>query len=163
MAMMSHISRMCSRMSSGRPSSGRFIVGAGVLLFRPLVGGRLVGPGRLGPLSRCADARQILVEPAPVGGADPPVEGGRFFADPVEDALVPAVPRLSNRLSNARDRLSSPSGPARRRSCQLMCRAVGHRDIRLVVAHLGLLNIRRTRLGCSVLVPKMLGEDPGPC
>ena len=65
--MMSHMSRMCSRMSSGRPLSGRGIVSAGDLLLLPRPLGSSAAPGALDARFHFADAGQVFVELGLIG------------------------------------------------------------------------------------------------
>ena len=70
-AMMSHIRRVCSRKSSGKPLSGRFIVNSGrPLSAGPLLGLVLVGAHPLDALFDVAHAGQIFVQLRLVGRTD---------------------------------------------------------------------------------------------
>ena len=133
-AMRSHISRMCSRMSSGRPFSGRGIASGGLAASGGAgLGGLLLGPQRHDPALDLADAGQVFVELRPVAGADPPAQAGGFLADAVKDALVATAATVVEQGVEGQRRIDLHR---HRRGGALPgdVRAVGHREVRLVVA-----------------------------
>ena len=132
---MSHISRMCSRMSSGRPLSGRGIVISGLALGRwrarrPFACAARIGAARF---STSRTLVEILVELGPVAGADPPAQAGGLVAHAVEDALVALAAAVVEQAVEGQRRIDLHRH-RRGRALPGDVRAVGHREVRLVVA-----------------------------
>ena len=133
-ATMSHIRRMCSRMSSGRPLSGPLHRHERLaLVLRPVGGLAQVAAHPLGALLHVPHARQVLVQLGAVVLADAAAQAGRFPADAVQDALhAPAAAVLEQAVE--RQRGIDLAGNGRIRALPGDVRAIGHREVRLVVA-----------------------------
>ena len=103
--MMSHISRMCSRMSSGSPLSGAAWSSAGRPRSRARSSARSFAARRaLDALLHLADAGQVFVELGLVGMADLAVWSAAACSWTRSRMLsVRRLPWLSKRLSNASD------------------------------------------------------------
>ena len=156
-ATMSHISRMCSRMSSGRPLSGRFIVDAG----RPRSRARPSAVSFAARIARdalldLADAGEILVELGPVAGADLPAQAGGLLADAVEDALVALAAAVVEEAVEG-ERGVDLHRHRRGRALPGDVRAVGHREVGLVVAGDRLL-AAQDHAGLDGLLAEVVGE-----
>ena len=131
---MSHISRICSRMSSGSPLSGRFIATSGRPRSRAFSDRRLLNvAGRFDALLNLANAGQIFVELPLVAGADLPAQAGGLLAHAVQNALVPLAAMVVEQAVERQRRIFLQRH-RRGRILPRDIRAVGHREIRLVIA-----------------------------
>ncbi len=102
--MMSHISFVCSRKSSGRPFAGRSIVTAGrVRSLGRFVRFVLALTHAIDTFFHFPHARQIFVQLVLIARTDLRRESLSAILHAVENAQIAALPRFSNRLSQASD------------------------------------------------------------
>ena len=118
---------------------GQAVVGPGhrdrgpAPVLAALVGRLLRGPHRHDATLDLADAREVLVELGPVAGADLPAQARGLLPDAVEDALVAPVAAVVEEAVEGQRRVDLHRH-RRGRALPGDVRAVGHREVRLVVA-----------------------------
>ena len=156
-AMMSHISRMCSRMSSGRPLSGRGIVSGG----RPRSGrGRRPCPCIARVRSTRFSTSRTLVRYssslARSARLTCRLELGGLLPDAVEDALGALAALVVEQAVEGQRRIDLHRH-RRERVLPGDVRAVGHREVGLVVAGDRLL-AAQDHAGLQRLVAQVAGE-----
>ena len=99
----------------------------------PVVGPVLHRTGALDPLFHLADAGEVLVELRPIGVADLPAQLGGVLLDAVEDAQRPLAPLVVEEAVEGQRRIDLHRH-RRERILPGDVRAIGHREVRLVVA-----------------------------
>ena len=134
-AMRSHISRMCSRMSSGRPLSGRGIVSGGPAPVAGAARRRPPSRSRIGA-TRFSTSRTLVRYSSSLARSPAltrRLRPGGLVADAVEDALVPLAAAVVEQAVEGQRRVDLHRH-RRGRALPGDVRAVRHREVRLVVA-----------------------------
>ena len=156
--MMSHMSRMCSRISSGKPLSGRGIVSVRAARDprAAIVGLRFLDARAADPLLDLAHAGEILIELRLVGPADLPGKLAGMLLDAVENADRSLAPLVVEQAVERQRRVDFHRH-RRKRVLPGDVRAIGHREVALVIARDRLFAAEH-QAGLGRLFSKLAGE-----